>query len=244
MLKSMWDRKDFQEDIEKPSSHPHRRLFKFSGFCSFYWKLCVCVCVCAQLCLTLCNPMDCSPPGSSVHGISQARILKWVAIPYSKGSSQLRDGTQVSCNGRQIFFFFTTEIHLLFRNIHIHLVDYNLSKAKPGYHSFINFPTSYDHQHFLLIPQHKLESDNCQDRYRELLSSPYILDYESFEDRLLCVLHRRDGQIIVGAVRKQLLLLLSRSSRVRLCATPETAAHQDPPSLGFSRQEHWSGLPF
>ena len=38
--------------------------------------------------------------------------------------------------------------------------------------------------------------------------------------------------------------LLSRFSRVRLCATPETAAHQAPPSLGFSRQEHWSGLPF
>ena len=41
-----------------------------------------------------------------------------------------------------------------------------------------------------------------------------------------------------------LLLLLSRISRVRLCATPWTAAHQAPPSLGFSRQEHWSGLPF
>ena len=41
-----------------------------------------------------------------------------------------------------------------------------------------------------------------------------------------------------------LLLLLSRFSRVELCATPETAAHQAPPSLGFSRQEHWSGLPF
>jgi len=41
-----------------------------------------------------------------------------------------------------------------------------------------------------------------------------------------------------------LLLLLSRFSRVRLCATPEMAAHQAPPSLGFSRQEHWSGLPF
>ena len=41
-----------------------------------------------------------------------------------------------------------------------------------------------------------------------------------------------------------LLLLLSRFSRVRLCATPEKAAHQAPPSLGFSRQEHWSGLPF
>ena len=41
-----------------------------------------------------------------------------------------------------------------------------------------------------------------------------------------------------------MLLLLSRFSRVRLCATPETAAHQAPPSLGFPRQEHWSGLPF
>ena len=41
-----------------------------------------------------------------------------------------------------------------------------------------------------------------------------------------------------------LLLLLSRFSRVRLCATPETAADQAPPSLGFSRQEYWSGLPF
>ena len=41
-----------------------------------------------------------------------------------------------------------------------------------------------------------------------------------------------------------LLLLLSHLSRVRLCATPWTAARQAPPSLGFSRQEHWSGLPF
>ena len=41
-----------------------------------------------------------------------------------------------------------------------------------------------------------------------------------------------------------LLLLLSRFSRVLLCATPETAAHQAPPSLGFFRQDHWSGLPF
>ena len=40
-----------------------------------------------QLCLTLCNPMDISPPGSSIHGILQARILEWVAYPFSKGSS-------------------------------------------------------------------------------------------------------------------------------------------------------------
>ena len=51
----------------------------------------VCVCVLTQSCLPLCNPMDYSPPGSSVQGILQARILEWVAIPFSKGSSQLRD---------------------------------------------------------------------------------------------------------------------------------------------------------
>ena len=61
------------------------------------------MCVCGggvqslHLCLTLCHPMDCSPPGSSVHGILQARILEWVAISFSRGSSQPRDGTCVSC---------------------------------------------------------------------------------------------------------------------------------------------------
>ena len=56
-----------------------------------------------QSCLTLCHPMDCSPPGSSVHGILQARTLEWVAMPSSKGSSPPRDRTcvsSVSCIGR------------------------------------------------------------------------------------------------------------------------------------------------
>ena len=56
-------------------------------------------CSVAQLCLTVCASMDCSPPGSSVHGILQVRILKWVAIPFSSGSFQPRDQTQVSCPG-------------------------------------------------------------------------------------------------------------------------------------------------
>ena len=50
----------------------------------------------AHLCPTLCNPVDCSLPGSSLHGILQARILEWVAIPVSRGSSQPRDRTWVS----------------------------------------------------------------------------------------------------------------------------------------------------
>ena len=51
----------------------------------------------AQSCPTLCNPMDCSLSGSSVHRIFQARILEWVAISFSRRSSQPRDWTQVSC---------------------------------------------------------------------------------------------------------------------------------------------------
>ena len=50
--------------------------------------------------------------------------------------------------------------------------------------------------------------------------------------------------ILLWFLKKLLLLLLSRFSHVRLCVTPQTAAHQAPPSLGFSRQEHWSGLSF
>ena len=57
----------------------------------------------AQSCMTLCDPMDCSPPGSSVHGIPQARILVWAAISFSRGSSQPRDWIWVSCIAGEFF---------------------------------------------------------------------------------------------------------------------------------------------
>ena len=62
-------------------------------------------------CVTLGNSVDCSPPGSSVHGIFQARILEWVAVSYSRGSPQYRDRTRisfVSCIGRRILYHCTT----------------------------------------------------------------------------------------------------------------------------------------
>ena len=69
------------------------------------WNI-ACICTKSlQLCLSLCDPMDCSPPGFSVHGILQARILEWVAISSSRGSSGPRDGTcvsYVSCTGRWV----------------------------------------------------------------------------------------------------------------------------------------------
>ena len=61
-----------------------------------------------QLCPTLCHTMDCSPPGSSVHGILQARTLEWVAMTSSMGSSQPKDQTcvsHISCIGRQVLYY-------------------------------------------------------------------------------------------------------------------------------------------
>ena len=62
-----------------------------------------CYVLVTELRLTLCDLMDCSPPGSSVHGIPQARILDWVAMPSSRGSSQLSDRTEVSCIAGKFF---------------------------------------------------------------------------------------------------------------------------------------------
>ena len=71
----------------------------------------ICVCVCVQLCLNLCKPMDCSPPNSSVHGVFQARILEWVAISSSRGSSRSRNWiliSSISFTGRCILYYCAT----------------------------------------------------------------------------------------------------------------------------------------
>ena len=76
-----------------------------------------------QSCPTLCDPMDCSPPGSSVHGILQARILEWVAMPSSRGSSWPRDQTGVSCNVGGFFTHFTWEVPVAKCAVSIAFVD-------------------------------------------------------------------------------------------------------------------------
>ena len=87
----------------------------------------------AQLCPILCDPMDCSPLGSSVHGTSQARILERVAISYSRGSSQPGDRTGnscISCIGRCILYYWKTQKFI-----------YDLGSLKvptPHYHSLLN----------------------------------------------------------------------------------------------------------
>ena len=66
------------------------------------WCQSPCCCLVTKLCPALCDPMDCSPPGSPVHGILQSRILEWVAISISRGSPWPRDRTHVSCICRWI----------------------------------------------------------------------------------------------------------------------------------------------
>ena len=71
----------------------------------YLWKLKVLV---TQSCPTLCDCMNCSPPGSSVHGILQARILEWVNIPFSRGSSWPGKQTRVSCIAGEFFIIWAT----------------------------------------------------------------------------------------------------------------------------------------
>ena len=88
--------------------------FRLVGWC--HLKVSVVYCLVAKSCLTFCDPMDCSHPGFSVHGISQARILEQVAISSSRGLSQSRDRTHVSCVfciGRQILYWATWEERLI-----------------------------------------------------------------------------------------------------------------------------------
>ena len=79
-------------------THTHRAVYLFPKSTINLGRIGLNMCVyvgSSQSCLTLCDPKDCSLPGSSVHGILQARILEWVAIPFSRGSSQPRDQTWV-----------------------------------------------------------------------------------------------------------------------------------------------------
>ena len=110
----------YHQNLDSETQKPTKQV-KIPHAYNSYWDSavfleCVCVCVCArahakslQLCPSLCDPVDYSLPGSSVHGILQARILEWVAIPSSRGSSWLRDWTRVSCSSCFEGRFFTSE---------------------------------------------------------------------------------------------------------------------------------------
>ena len=88
ILRTQFQITSIQQIFQYSESH------ESSGFPA-HIKIVCCVCLVAQSCLTLCNTIDWGPPGFSVHGILQAGILEWVAMPSSRGSSQPRNQTQV-----------------------------------------------------------------------------------------------------------------------------------------------------
>ena len=93
-----------RQDWAHTHTHTHCEMYSIVLGASELNKVLV-----AQSCPTLCDPRDCSLPDFPVHGILQARILAWVAVPFSRGSSQPRDQTQVSCIEGRFFTIWATK---------------------------------------------------------------------------------------------------------------------------------------
>ena len=97
-------------------------------------------------CLTLCDPMDCSLPGFSVHGIFQARVLEWGAISFSRGSSWPRDRTQVFCIAGKRFILWATREALFYTVMCLcqsRSLNPSLCSSSPGIHkSVLYLPAS------------------------------------------------------------------------------------------------------
>ena len=122
----------------------------------------------AQSCTTLCDSMDCSLPGSSIHRILQARILEWVAIPFPRGSSQPRDQTQVSpIAGRFFIVWATREAQTkYFKCVTPHLILY-----KPLNYYYLKYIFIYFWLCWLFVAVHRFFS-TCGDR--ELKCSGFL----------------------------------------------------------------------
>ena len=136
-----------------------------------------------QSCPTLCDPVDCSPPGYSIHGILQARILEWIAISFSRGSSRPRDRTQVSCIASRRFNLWATSEGLVVKSLLKCAPDAEDScggsiepqwKLKCANHGAISisYPLVYFH-----VPGHGYKSQG-----RRLPRSPQIIQWF----RILC----------------------------------------------------------
>ena len=149
-----------------------------------------------------CNPMDCSLPGSSVHGIFQARVLEWVAVSFSRGSSQPRDRTGSPA-----------------------LQADALSSEPPG-----KPPT----------PHKKMPATAA----KSLQSCPTLCDPTDSSPQAPHPWDSPGKNTGVGChFLLQCMKVKSESEVTQSCPTLWTAAFQAHPSMGFSRQEYWSGVP-
>ena len=172
-----------------------------------------------QSCPILCDPMDCSPPGSCPQGIIQARILEWVVVFSSRGSSQPRDGTH-------LFFVFPVLAGRFFA-------------TNATWEALISFLGLYyksrglKQQIFILSHFWRLEFQN-QGVGR--VSSPWRL--------WICSTPSPSSSVEVARGVTWLESLCYSFSNVWLFVIQWTIVHQASLSKGFSRQEYWSGLPF
>ena len=155
--------------------------------------------------------MDYNPPGSSVPGIFQTRILEWVAISFSRGSSWLWDGTYVSCIGRRVPLSHQGSLNSGLLNANAYIFPTAVA-AK----SLQSWPTLCD----------------PTDISPPGSPAPGILQARTLEWVAISLYNAWKWKVKVKSL-----------SRVRLLSTPWTAAYQAPPSMGFSRQEYWSGAP-
>ena len=159
-----------------------------------------------QSCLTLCNLMGCSPLGSSVHKILQARILEWVAISFFRPISWLRDWNwSPALTGGSLPFEQSGKPHILLA-----------AAAAAAAASLQSCPTLCD----------PIDSSPPGSPI------PGILQARTLEWVAISFSNAWKGKVKVKSL-----------SRIRLFSTPWTAAYQAPPSMGFSSQDYWSGLP-
>ena len=160
-------------------------------------------CLAAKSCQLFCDPMNCIPPGSSVHCIFQARILEWVAISFSRESFLPRDQTCVSYIGRWILY------------------------SEPLGKAWTQAATAA-----AKLLQFCLTLCDSIDGSPPGSPVPGILQAGTLEWVAISFSNSWKWKVKGKSL-----------SRVRLLATPWTVAHQGPPSMGFSRQECWSGVP-
>ena len=164
---------------------------------------CLLSCEVTQSRLTLCDPMDCSLSGPSLHGIFQAKVLEWIAISFSRGSCWPRNWTWLSRVAGRWFTIWATRDP-----------PGSMAAAAAAAKSLQSCPTLFD------------PIDGSPPGF----PVPGILQART----LVCV-------AISFSNAWKWKVKVKSLSRVRLLATPWTAAYQAPPSMRFSRQEYWSG---
>ena len=162
----------------------------------------------------LCDHMDWSLPGSSVHGILQARTVEWVAVPFSRGSSQFRDQTQVSCIAGRFFTVWVTKVAYirdgLSLNSSVFSGSLNQCPENAAAKSLQSCPTLWD----------PIDSSPPGSPVPGILQARTL-----------------DWVAISFSIAWKWKVKVKLPSRVQLFVTPWTAAYQAPPSMGFSRQE-------